>query len=77
MLMVLQAMNAKLSVMSAELTRQGKRIERLEEQTEGVRQAWEAGGWALKALTTLGALAVAIGAIWGLVTGQFTGGGKS
>lgn len=73
MLMVMQAMNARLGVIAAEQQRQGKRLERLEEQTEGVRKAWEAGGWALKALTTLGALAVAIGAIWALITGQFTG----
>lgn len=79
-LMVLQAMNARLSVITAEQSRQGARLERLEEQTEGVRKAWEAGGFALKAFTTLGAVAVGIGAILALVTGvigDFFGGGKS
>lgn len=74
LLMVLQAMNARLATITAEQARQGKRLERLEAQTEGVRKAWEAGGWALKALTTLGAIAVAIGGIWALITGQLTGG---
>lgn len=73
MLMVMQAMNARLGVITAEQQRQGKRLERLEEQTEGMRKAWEAGGFALKAFTTLGAIAVSIGAVWALVTGVFGG----
>lgn len=74
LMMVLQAMNARLGVITAEQQRQGKRLERLEEQTEGVRQAWEAGGFALKAITTIGGVAVAIAAVWALVIGVFTGG---
>lgn len=73
MLMVMQAMNARLGVITAEQARQGKRLERLETQTEGLRKAWEAGGFALKALTVMGMVAAAIGAIWGLAVGAIGG----
>lgn len=64
MLIVLHNMNARLGGIAAEQIRQGKRLEQMEQETRGLRRAWEAGGFVVGVAKIIAYIAAAIGAVW-------------
>lgn len=69
--MAMQSLNARLAVIAAEQSRQGKRMDRMDAEISGLVAAWQAGGTLLglaKAVAILGsgvAATLAAVKLWG------------
>lgn len=62
--MLLQAINAKQSVLVHEQARIGRRLEALETDTADLRQAWKTAGSVLRLLRWAAAVGAGAAAIW-------------
>lgn len=75
LLFALQRINSSIEELGREQAITAERLSHLESETQGLRKAWDTGLTLVRGVRLLAAFALALAALWALISGLFTFGG--